>query len=122
MLKSVFRLFALIFLAITSPLAISQVIWTPVASNQNFDVVVNLESITRKGDITSARIQTLDRSDRSIMYEDLEISCPLKQVRSIWAKRYNSRNRVTGVNSNLGNWNKVEPDTIMYLIYFKVCK
>lgn len=122
MLKSIFCLFALISLAATSQLAISQVIWSPVASNQNFDVGINLESIIRKGDITSLRIQTLDKSDRSIMYEDLEISCPSRQIRSIWAKRYNSRNRVTGVNNNIGKWNKVEPETIMSLIYSKACK
>lgn len=122
MLKNIFCLFALISLTAASQLAISQVIWTPVASNQNFDVGINLESITRRGDITSLRIQTLDKSDRSLMYEDLEISCPSRQVRSIWAKRYNSRNRVTGANNNIGKWNKVEPDTIMSLIYSKACK
>lgn len=104
------------------PLVEAQVVWSPVASNQNFDVGMDYSSVKRSMEIAKGRIRTTDKSDRSIMYEDLEVDCQVKKVRSVWAKKYDWRNKVIGISTSQGSWDSVQPNTIMSLIYAEACR
>lgn len=63
------------------PLVEAQVVWSLGASNQNFDVGVDYDSLQRSMGIAKVRIKTTVKSDRSTMYEDLEFDCQVKKVR-----------------------------------------
>lgn len=95
--------------------------WSSIASNQTFDVGIDYESLKLSNGIAKFRIMTTDKADRSVMYEDPELDCQLKKMRSIWAKKYDSRNKVRGVNSTPSSWDSVQPNTIMSVIYTKTC-
>jgi hypothetical protein len=103
------------------PIAFAQVVWSPIASNPNFDVGINYDSLSRSNGIAKFRIQTTDKSDRSIMYEDLEIDCSKKTFRSVWAKKYDWRNKVRGESSRPRNWDGIQPSTIMSVLHTRTC-
>lgn len=105
-----------------TPFAQAQVTWSPVSSNQNFEVAINYDSLKRSSGIAKLRIKTADKADRSIMYEDLELDCELKRVRSVWAKRYDWRNKVRGISNTPSDWADVQPSTIMAVIYAHACE
>jgi hypothetical protein len=99
----------------------SQVIWSPIVSNPSFDVGMNYDSIKRSNGIAKFRILTTDKSDRSMVYEDLELDCQQKTYRSVWAKRYDWRSKVKGETSTPSNWQAVQPNTVISVISTKVC-